>query len=139
MQEIRMLPDCDAFHVLKYEVIRIKLANQAHELLDERVSGVVKSTLADHGEPLAGCTAEHDIDLFFADARRVSNGCSGDVRDRPRDHSTVGKIECMYRGMDWINFDRRDNVKTGLFEPQRHAASARKQIYPNWSHKKASS
>jgi hypothetical protein len=58
-----MFAERQTLHVLENEVLSIELSNEPQKIADECIPRIVQDSLADHGEALAGRTAEDDVDL----------------------------------------------------------------------------
>jgi hypothetical protein len=63
VEKLPVLAQRQTFHVLKYKVLSIELSNKPQKIADECIPRIVQDSLADHGEALAGRTAEDDVDL----------------------------------------------------------------------------
>ena len=69
VEKLDVLSDGKPLDILENAVLRPDFPDDAEELLDELIAGVVKIPLPDHREALARRSAEDDVDIALADAR----------------------------------------------------------------------
>ena len=63
-----MLAQSETPHILEHKKLRIQFGYDANKVRDKTVSGVVKSPLSDHAEPLAGWAAKNNVYFSLADS-----------------------------------------------------------------------
>jgi hypothetical protein len=128
-----MLADGQPLHVLEDESPSAKFVNETDKLSDQLISGIFEHPMTDERKALAWRSSENDIHRPPADACRFADGIAGQADDRLRDYGSFGKVEVMNCGMNRVDFDSGDDVESGLFEAQRHAASSGEQVDSYWS------
>ena len=123
-----MRADGQSADVLEYEVRRLQLDHEAHEVVNERVARVVERGFADHAEALARRTAEQHVYRAVADAGMVADVLAVDVGDAATDGRAFGEVKLMRSAVDGVVFDGCRHVESGLLEAETHPARSREQI-----------
>jgi hypothetical protein len=113
-----MPPNRKPFHVLKNEVPGIQLVYDPHKVFNKAVARIVKRPLTDQGEPLAGGTAEHNIDAPLTDFGSGSYVRTAQPCNRPGDYCAGRKVELVGASMDRVNFDSRNDIEPSLLEAE---------------------
>ena len=125
VEEAPVLADGEAADVLEHKCSRFEFDDQAQEVPHQLVARVVERALPDHGEALAGRAADDNVDwrLYgLADPRTVD--CGGITAENRALREVVG----VCGGMDRIEFDRRYDVETGLFEAKAESTYASENV-----------
>jgi hypothetical protein len=79
-------------NVLENKMRGFQFGNDADELANEAIPGVVQSPVADHGESLARCAPKHDIDPASANPRGLPDLFARQTDDRPGQDGAARKI-----------------------------------------------
>lgn len=115
-EKLLVSADGEPSHVLEYEIRRLQLDYEAHEMMDQGISRIVQRPLADHAKALAGRAAENDIHGLIGYAGMVANVLAVNVGHAAADSRAFGKIKLVGRAMDGVVFDGGGNVESGLLE-----------------------
>src|SRR5690348_17153519 len=97
-------------------------------MVNEGVSRVVEGALADHTKTLARCSSEqyvHGPALYsgmFADIAAI------DIGDASANGRALGEIEFVCGAVDWVVFDGRNDVESGLLEAEAHTARPGEEV-----------
>ena len=113
-----MFSQSEALHVFKYKGSGFQFGHNAHEIAYQLVSRIVQGALADQRETLARCTAKDAIDGTTVDGGGLSNLVAREPLDRTCKQGRPRKIVLVHGAMNWIDFNRRGDVKASLFEPE---------------------
>jgi hypothetical protein len=92
------------------------------------IARVFEHALPDQREALAGWTAKHHIHRTPPDSSGRAKIVALEADHRPRKNGGIREIEVMGCCVDGINLYGGCYVEPGLFESERHAASACKEV-----------
>ena len=83
VEDLALIAESQALHVLKHEGVGVEFAHDAHEFLDEGIARIVERTLADHRESLTRRSAKDRVDAGGSDARCFANFGTAQADNRP--------------------------------------------------------
>ena len=121
--------------VLESEIGGTEFADQSNEMTRECVARIIGGALAHHREPLTGRTAEDSSNVRGSNAGEPAQSGTVKGRDIAADRPAERKVERVRSAMDWVDIDRSNDVESGEFETEAHAAGSRKQVHSDRSHK----
>jgi hypothetical protein len=92
------------------------------------IARVFEHALPDQREALARCAAKHDIHRTSPDSSGRAQIVAPEAHYGSRKNGGIREIEVMGCSVDGINLYGGRYVEPGLFEAERHAAGARKEV-----------
>ena len=125
VEKLTVLADGEPSDVLEDEDGRLELDDEAEEVLDELIPGVVESPFPDHGKSLAGCASDDDVyrsRQSSADVRRTDLG-SVDAH-RP----ALREVERVRRRVDGVDLNCGYDIEPGLLETEPQSADAGEHV-----------
>src|ERR1039457_4150881 len=120
--------NCQSANIFENEILRLQLRDDAGEVIDQAVPGIVQRPLAYHAEALAGWPSENHVHFIPADCRIGADILSIDLGDAPADGGAMGEVKLVSGGMDGVVLNGREDGHTGLLESERQPASACEKI-----------
>jgi hypothetical protein len=122
-----------AANVFEHEIVGVKVDHQAHEMIHQRIAGVVEGSLPNHAEPLARRTTKDHIYRGISDPGHATDVRSVDVRDAPTNGCAGGKIKLVNCPVDRVVLDGGGYIEARLLKSEAHPARAREQIHAKGS------
>jgi len=123
-----MLTERQPFYVFEHEIFRLQFGHYADIVKNELVSWIVKSTLADKGEPLTWCTTKHYVDFGIANIGFAANVVAGNIDHACTDRFRVWEIVFVNSAVNWVDFHSGGDIESGLFETQRQSAGSCEEV-----------
>jgi hypothetical protein len=120
-----VVPDCQALHILEYEIGSFQLIDDADKFPNKTVPRVVQRTVPDQREALARSTSKNDIDAATTDPCALPDFFACQADNRPGQDGAAGEIECVDGAMDRVDFNGGHEVEACLLEAQAKTASTR--------------
>jgi hypothetical protein len=133
IQDLFVMPDCQAFHVFENEGAGIQLADDPDEFEDKPISGIIKNTMANQGKALAWCTTEDAVDGPCSKTGSQPNFPSCKPLYGAGNDRSLGEVKLVYRTVHRVNFYSGSNIEASLFKAEAHTACAREKVYSNRS------
>jgi len=128
-----MLPCRHSRHVLENERAGSQFTNKANKVEDELVAWIFEYAMTNQAEPLARGAANESVNGAPTNTCGTADLVACHFGNAPAEHSGIGKIELVCRGVDRVILDRSDHVKTGLLHSKGEPTGTRKQVYSDWA------
>ena len=111
------------FDVLEHEIGSVELADDAHEIADERVPRIIQRAVTNERKTLTGCTPEDDVHRSIAYAGQRPNLFARHLRNGPGNDRALREVEFVDSRVNRIDLNGRRDVKTSLLKAQAQSAS----------------
>ena len=132
-EKLGMRSNSQSLYVLKNTEFWLKLANEAHEVKNERISRVVQCSFPNHRKALARWASENDVNIPSVQSGLRADLVAGKIGDAGAYRNAVREVEFVRCTMNRIDLDGRRHIESRLLEAKRKPPCTREDVDSGWA------